>query len=79
MKEIIKEIIVPRVGINLLRKQRNRLLKLQEVTTGKADIDIYEGVINLLDSMLDIAEGFPVISNTPTIDKDININDIRSS
>ena len=50
-------IYVPNVGIALLRQQRNGLIKMSEKAT-KKDEDILNGVINLLDAMLDIAEGY---------------------
>ena len=47
---------VPNVGITLLREQRDRLLVIQLNTPSNDDKQTLEGIINLLDAMLDIAE-----------------------
>lgn len=54
-----KSVFVENVGIDLLRKQRDGLLiiadKHPESWADETDLD---GLINLLDTMLDNAEGF---------------------
>jgi len=54
-----KTITVERVNIPLLRKQRNSLLELREKIKDNPEKHLLiSGAIHLLDSMLDIAEGF---------------------
>ena len=54
-----KTITVERVNIPLLRKQRNSLLELREKIKDNPEKHLLiSGTIHLLDSMLDIAEGF---------------------
>lgn len=56
------EITVPGIDIELLRKQRNLVLTTIEIldhVAKKEEIHALEGLVNLLDSMLDIAEGYP--------------------
>lgn len=48
-----KDIVIPNVNVALLRRQRERLLK-----TSKPD----EGLVNLLDNIIDIAEGHTLLS-----------------
>lgn len=50
---MIKDVTVPNVDVDLLRTQRNMLLGI--VINPEAQ-KLLEGVVNLLDSMLDIAE-----------------------
>lgn len=49
-----KDIFVKNVDIELLREQRNFLLEKFEAGTN----DLSDGLVNLLDEMLDIAEGY---------------------
>jgi len=58
-KEQSVTITVPNVSISLLREQRDWLLTLPD----NADSDEADGLINLLDAMLDIAEGYDDITN----------------
>ena len=54
-----KTITVPNVSVPLLRRQRNALIEIAGDDTNsqpKRQVAL-DGVINLLDSMLDIAEG----------------------
>tara|TARA_B100000035_G_scaffold209566_1_gene179252 strand:- start:213 stop:392 length:180 start_codon:yes stop_codon:yes gene_type:complete len=54
-----KTITVERVNIPLLRKQRNLLLELREkMKYNSKNYLLISGNIHLLDTMLDIAEGF---------------------
>lgn len=51
------EITVPNVNIALLKQQRNHLLSLTRLSINvSGENDELEGVISLLDAMLDIAE-----------------------
>ena len=54
-------ITVPQVDIQLLRSQRNYLLEIigdkQVAPKPNDSIALLDGLVNLLDSMLDIAEG----------------------
>ena len=47
---------VPRVDINMLREQRDELLDLMSLQAVQSGTPL-DGLINLLDTMLDIAEG----------------------
>lgn len=47
-------ILIKNIDVKLLRKQRNYLLKQHKPGTNK----IIEGLVNMLDNMLDVAEGF---------------------
>lgn len=49
-----KNILVENVDVDLLREQRDYLLKKFEAGTN----DNIDGLVNLLDDMLDYAEGF---------------------
>ena len=51
---MIADINVQNIDVDLLREQRDYLLKLQDVNA----VDEIQGIINLLDAMLDNAEGF---------------------
>ncbi len=57
-----QEITVPGIDIELLRKQRSLVLTTIEIldhVAKKEEIHELEGIVNLLDSMLDTAEGYP--------------------
>jgi len=59
MKNITKEITVPNVNIELLREQRDCLLNellYNPEEIGEYRREMLDGIINLLDVMLDIAE-----------------------
>ena len=56
MTDSTKDILVPNVDIRLLREQRDALLHGGDMTAESVEAHI-QGVVNLLDSMLDIAEG----------------------
>ena len=55
-------ILTKPIDIKLLRKQRNMLVdeldRWTEEDHGKNDKDLYDGLINLLDYILDVAEGY---------------------
>ena len=55
-------ILVEDISVDLLREQRDELLKLigdaQGIQTERYKTEKIEGLINLLDYMLDVAEGF---------------------
>ena len=51
-----KTIEVPRVDVNMLREQRDELLDLISIRSLQSGSTL-EGLVNLLDTMLDIAEG----------------------
>lgn len=53
-----KDILVRNVGVSMFRKQRNTLLRLQDFAT-EDDSSFLNGLVELLDHMLDRAEGFP--------------------
>ena len=54
-----KTITVERVNIPMLRKQRDSLLELRGKIKDNPEQDLLiSGTIHLLDSMLDIAEGY---------------------
>jgi hypothetical protein len=56
MTDSTKDILVPNVDIRLLREQRDALL--HQFTLGSLAPEAHiQGVISLLDSMLDTAEG----------------------
>ena len=52
-----KAILAEDVDIDLLRKQRNELVELAQGKRHVNETD-FDGIINLLDHMLDQAEGF---------------------
>jgi len=52
-------ITVDRVDVELLREQRNELLELMTPYREKSQLVTLEGIVNLLDAMLDAADGFP--------------------
>jgi hypothetical protein len=49
-------ITVPKVDVSLLRNQRDALLEITSSGLVKYKVDRLEGIISLLDEMLDIAE-----------------------
>lgn len=54
-------VTVPRVDLQLLRAQRDQLIDIvNEQGTSSPRFDQLDGVINLLDVMLDIGEGFAI-------------------
>lgn len=56
-----KTIVVPNVDINLLRRQRDWLLNdiMRDPTFNELPKpELIDGILNLLDEMLDIAEGY---------------------
>jgi len=59
---MIMDILVEDISVDLLREQRDELLKLigdaQGIHTGRYKVEKIDGLINLLDYMLDVAEGF---------------------
>jgi hypothetical protein len=60
-KRLVVTITVPRVDVKLLREQRNavlRSIKAEEsfLLSDERDIELMDGVVNLLDAMIDIAE-----------------------
>jgi hypothetical protein len=62
-KEIIQNLIIPgNLDITLLREQRdmllNRIDKWSEPDYSDATQDLCEGILNLLDCILDEAEGY---------------------
>lgn len=53
------DIIVKNINIKMLRKQRDLLLETEEsLVKTKKQLDALSGIINLIDYMLDIAEGY---------------------
>tara|TARA_R100000664_G_scaffold29408_1_gene41296 strand:+ start:731 stop:919 length:189 start_codon:yes stop_codon:yes gene_type:complete len=56
MTDNTKDILVPNVDIRMLREQRDALLHGGDMPIESVEAHI-QGVLNLLDSMLDIAEG----------------------
>ena len=55
--EAIADIFIKRVDVNLLRQQRNEVLRAMEMPG--SDTPLLDGLVALLDSMLDTAEGYP--------------------
>ena len=55
--EAIADIFIKRVDVNLLRQQRNEVLRALEMPG--SDTPLLDGLVALLDSMLDTAEGYP--------------------
>ena len=54
-------VTVPRIDLQLLRAQRDQLIDIvNEQGTSSPRFDQLDGVINLLDVMLDIGEGFAI-------------------
>ncbi len=54
-------VTVPRVDLQLLRTQRDQLIDIvNEQGTSSPRFDQLDGIINLLDVMLDIGEGFAI-------------------
>ena len=51
-------IVVPNVNIDLLRKQRDWLIEHVDDIPQQNQLEEGQGIINLLDAMLDIAEGY---------------------
>lgn len=63
-------ITIPRVDLKLLRIQRNQLINLlNEKGTSSNGLETIDGLINLLDEMLDISEGFAI--NQPGVRRKI--------
>ena len=56
-KPTTADILVPNVDVQLLRKQRDAILNAGDMRIEAVEEHI-DGVLNLLDTMLDIAEGF---------------------
>lgn len=56
-KQTTVDVLVPNVDVQLLRKQRDALLNAENMRI-EAVKEHIDGVLNLLDIMLDIAEGF---------------------
>lgn len=53
----LKTIVVPMVDLKVLREQRNYMLRIRrEYGLNNNERDALDGVVNLLDTMLDIAE-----------------------
>jgi hypothetical protein len=67
----VTNILVPNVDTALLRKQRDWLLYIQEqVHKADKNTPALDGLINLLDEMLDIAEGYGLkVSITESLDR----------
>ena len=59
MTDSIKDILVKRVDVPMLRRQRDELLEVMPQFSRSAS-NILEGLVSLLDYMLDVAEGFEV-------------------
>ena len=56
-----KKIVVNDVDVDLLREQRNTLSSLHvDYKLKKEEQEHIDGIVNLLDNMLDIAEGFNI-------------------
>ena len=53
--EAIADIFVKRVDVNLLRQQRDEILRVMKMPD--CDTPLLDGLVALLDSMLDTAEG----------------------
>lgn len=60
MKEakVFQSIKVDNVDIDLLRQQRDFLLSVDDTGFTDSELLYYGGLLNLIDDMLDIAEGF---------------------
>ena len=55
--EAIADIFVKRVDVNLLRQQRDEILRVMKMPD--CDTPLLDGLVALLDAMLDTAEGYP--------------------
>lgn len=57
-----KDVMVPNVDITLLRRQRDTFLDMLEENPKLSPLERYHlnGTINMMDTMLDIAEGYYV-------------------
>ena len=55
--EAIADIFVKRVDVNLLRQQRDEILRVMKMPD--CDTPLLDGLGALLDAMLDTAEGYP--------------------
>lgn len=53
-----KDILIKNVDVGLLRKQRDEMLVLSDIIKNKSVKKAIDGVINLLDHALDVADGF---------------------
>ena len=60
-----KTIVVEKVDVELLRKQRNELVELAMGKRHVNETDL-DGPINLIDAMLDSADEFNVMQNITT-------------
>ena len=61
---MITDILVEDISVDILREQRDELLKLLHdahgIHTGRYKVEKIDGLITLLDYMLDVAEGFTI-------------------
>ena len=55
--EAIADIFVKRVEVNLRRQQRDEILRVMKMPD--CDTPLLDGLVALLDAMLDTAEGYP--------------------
>ena len=56
---MLKSVFIDKIDVNLLREQRNTLVSLANRHWGETENHL-EGIINLLDYILDVAEGYNV-------------------
>ena len=57
MKNNVDVTVTLVINVDLLKKQRNTLLKLSETSSGETEENV-EGLINLIEAIMDKAEGY---------------------
>ncbi len=55
-RKLVSDIYVDRVDVGLLRQQRDEVLRVMDIPG--CDTPLMEGLVALLDAMLDTAEGY---------------------